>query len=276
MPVGSRAGCLDVRNAARGAAQGAQLECLKYLLNMYPGLVRRDSPMSAVCQSKAKPEAQVACLEFLQRCGCEWSADGKDMVESAGRPEVMRYCFERLRIRHWDDAMRESIARGSLKFEAECPMHSSWLTTFLAGGGEDMLQHMRELGVPFTIRTTRAAAGGGDVGALRWALNNGAPWDASTVRAVIVSSCKPSRVDREMSPDWLGCLRCLHEYARVVGFPKECRRPSGGAFAGILWKVSPGPTLAVLRYVCDHMVPAWATPLLESTAKKTGALAGGR
>eukprot|EP00884_Botryococcus_braunii_P018422 jgi/Botrbrau1/5263/Bobra.0172s0122.1 len=71
-----------------------------------------------------------------------------------------------------------------------------------------------------------------------------------------------------MCPDWLECLRCLHEHARAAGIPEKCRRPSERAFTGPSWGDSPGPPLAVLRYVCDDVGPAWATPLLESIAKK--------
>eukprot|EP00884_Botryococcus_braunii_P005788 jgi/Botrbrau1/1520/Bobra.0107s0008.1 len=303
-----RAGCLDVGAAADGAAKGVQLECLQYLLDLDPGLVHRPLLTFAVRWRAAKSEAQMACLEFLHHRGCQWSADGGEMVESAGSPEILRYCLERVRVRPWDKAMRRSIFRGSLDcmqllYEAGYEQHRSreakhhpavyvvmygmaqayLLLAISRSGvpdaqlldtvdavrfGEDRLRYARELGAPFTIETTNTAAAMGDVGALRYALKNGAPWDATTFEAVIAASRGPSRFDMEVCLDWLECLRCLHEHARAAGLPEKCSQPSERAFASFLWKGRPGPTPAVLRYVCNHMGPTWATPLLESTAQK--------
>eukprot|EP00884_Botryococcus_braunii_P005810 jgi/Botrbrau1/1522/Bobra.0107s0010.1 len=87
-------------------------------------------------------------------------------------------------------------------------------------GGEEMLRYVRELGVPFAIRTTYRAGKVGNVGALRYALKNGAPCGATTFEAVIAFSCRPSQDDTKLCPDWMECLRCLHEHARAAGFPK--------------------------------------------------------
>eukprot|EP00884_Botryococcus_braunii_P021970 jgi/Botrbrau1/8457/Bobra.0237s0074.1 len=308
-----RAGCLRVELAAAGAAWGARLECLQYLMDLDPGLV--DEPLLVSAVREGKPEAQIACLEFLQHRGCQWSAEGLEVTFSARTPEVLRYCLARVRDWHWDRAMFYAITGGSLEcmqllYNAGYEEHRSRkaschpavylieegaksvsrhtagaclsLAVSLSGApdaqlldtagavrwGEDMLRYVRELGAPFSIRTTNTAAREGDVGALRYSLKNGAPWGASTFQAVMAVTCRPSQVNTEMCPDWLECLRCLHEHARAAGFPKRCRRPSKGAFSGRSWGESSGPTLAVLRYVCDHMGPAWAAPLLKSTAEK--------
>eukprot|EP00884_Botryococcus_braunii_P018384 jgi/Botrbrau1/5229/Bobra.0172s0092.1 len=308
-----RAGCLDVVKAVHGAALKAQLECLKYLLDLDPALVHQPFLAILLCLNEAKPETQVSSLECLLHHGFQWSADGHQ-ISAADSQGVLRYCLERLPVKAWDSAMLFSVKRGSpesmqLLYDAGYEQHRSrepsrhpavyvveqvmYLprrtareclslavsrsgvpdvrhldTACAVQWGEDILRYVREAGVPFTIETTNAAARKGNVGALRYALENRAPWDATTFAAVITFSCRPSRVNTEMCPDWLECLRCLHEHSRAAGLPDKCGGPSEGAFAGPSWGDSPGPSLAVLRYVCDDVGPAWATPLLESTAKK--------
>eukprot|EP00884_Botryococcus_braunii_P003053 jgi/Botrbrau1/12749/Bobra.67_1s0108.1 len=323
-----RAGCLDVEAAADGAAEGAQLECLQYLLDLEPRLVNRPLLTSAAYTKEAKPEAQLACLEFLQRCGCQWSPGGREIVASTGSPEVLRYCLQRVRVRPWDEAMLSAIFRSNSEcmqvlYDAGYEQHRSrdpslhpavivnkWgmglsRTTAkacfslavnrsglpdvqlldsaaAAQWGEDLLRYVHGLGVPFSIGfgcTTNTAAGTGNVGALRYALQSGAPWDAGTFECAIAGSCHPdpSRFDADMGPGCLECLKCLHEFARAAGFPEKSWRPSKGAFASHFWPYTPGPTLEVLQYVCDHMGPTWAAPLLVVTAQiLTGWALGGR
>eukprot|EP00884_Botryococcus_braunii_P005765 jgi/Botrbrau1/1518/Bobra.0107s0006.1 len=110
-----RAGCLDVEKAATGAICGAHLECLQYLLDLDPGLVHQPLLTRVVWRSEDWPEARVALLEFLQHRGCQWSADGEDMVQSTGSPAVLRYCLKWVPVRPWDEAMCRSILKGSLE-----------------------------------------------------------------------------------------------------------------------------------------------------------------
>eukprot|EP00884_Botryococcus_braunii_P005287 jgi/Botrbrau1/1475/Bobra.178_3s0031.1 len=296
-----RAGCLDVVEAADGAARGAQLDCLQYLLDLHPRLLDNWHLLtSALLGRELKTEVLVACLEFLLLRGCPWSARGLQMAVSAMR---------------WDDAMRQSVISGSPAcmqllydagyeqrrsrkawdhpavyivkygvFGSRCTAQACWLLAISGSGvpeawlldtasvawvGEDMLRNVRELGAPFSIRTANTAAATGNVGALRYALEHGAPWDATTFEAVIAASCKPASPGMDgMCPDWLECLKCLHEHARASGFPDKSRQPPRGAFAGHAWEASPEPSLGVLQHVCDHMGPAWAIPLLESAAQK--------
>lgn len=123
-----------------------------------------------------------------------------------------------------------------------------------AAGGEDMLSYVHaELGVALDVRATHGAARGGHVGALRYALEHGAPWqDIRTFEAAVVA-------------DSLACLRLLHEYAFQVGYP-------AGFFDAPNIHVTPPParSLGVLRYVRETMRGSagsdWADRVLGSTA----------
>jgi hypothetical protein len=79
-------------------------------IRIYPGLVHLPLLQSVVGVGEGKPEAQVACLEFLRHRGCQCSANGQELVWSAGQPEVLRYCPERVLVRRWDDVMDVAIA----------------------------------------------------------------------------------------------------------------------------------------------------------------------
>eukprot|EP00884_Botryococcus_braunii_P007958 jgi/Botrbrau1/17163/Bobra.0157s0057.1 len=227
--------------------------------------VRQPLLKSAAFLGEAKPEAQVACLEFLQHRGCQCSADGREMVVSAESPEVPRCCFERVRVQPWDNAMHFAVTSNSLAcmqllYDAGYEQHSSrdahhqpavyainrgrlfsphaaqaglLLAVSRSGvpdapllntarairGSDDVLRFVRGLG--FTIQITNTAAEIGNAGALRYALENGAPSGATTFGAAYAASCRPSQVNREMCLDCLECLRCLHEHARAAGFPKK-------------------------------------------------------
>eukprot|EP00884_Botryococcus_braunii_P013442 jgi/Botrbrau1/22099/Bobra.0206s0025.1 len=116
-----RAGCLVGKRAAldeafNTAAMTAEVECLKYLLGLSPHRVGRYLLAFAAWGRGATPGAIIDCMEFLQRSGCRWSAKGWEIEVAAGggRPEVLQYCLERVRVRQcWQKAMRMAFVSGS-------------------------------------------------------------------------------------------------------------------------------------------------------------------
>eukprot|EP00884_Botryococcus_braunii_P013828 jgi/Botrbrau1/22446/Bobra.0091s0048.1 len=306
-----RAGVLRLDWVADCAAATAQLECLKYLLDLDPDLVKQPRLESAAsgpkaCDWKTDDGTSVACLEFLQRAGCQWS-DGfyaeLMLISALERPQVLRYCLENMENFPWNivtwQCSRCSLECLQLLYDAGYEQHRlqapeahpgfaalrrartgpaaldclpvlqlavRWSGAPDAGlfdmvdvvrAGVDVLRYVRELGAPFSIDATNVAALDGLQAELQYMLENGAPWDASTFEEAI----------------WYGlslpCLRCLLVHARTAGCPERYQRPPERAFA---WKGRPRdiqmlPSLEVLQYVFHHMGPAWADPLLESTAR---------
>eukprot|EP00884_Botryococcus_braunii_P021265 jgi/Botrbrau1/7822/Bobra.9_2s0003.1 len=314
-----RAGCLDCFHAATGAAEGAQLECLQYLLDLDPSLVELPLLSYTVRGREASPGTIMDCLEFLQGRGCQWSADGSEMKAAAwtGRGEVLQYCLERGQGRGWQEAMHTALSYGSLEcmqvlydngYERhrlqhgwrhpaaaalrygrekpngkvlEClrlavqrsgkvdPKELSTHGAFCAG--DDVLRYVIELGAPLEESgVAKFAAAEGRVELLRDVLAKGAPLTTEAFECAITAN----KLRRGFGCDkygwagsgrWLECLQCLCEHARAAGFPEGCGRPSEIAFAGQDWEF-PVPSLAVLQYVCDHMGPTWAAPVVQATA----------
>eukprot|EP00884_Botryococcus_braunii_P007442 jgi/Botrbrau1/1669/Bobra.116_2s0013.1 len=127
---------------------------------------------------------------------------------------------------------------------------------------------MIELGAPLKESGVAAlVAAEGRVELLRDVLAKGAPVTTKAFEFAITA--KNGRLE---------CLQCLCEHAHAAGLPEGWGRPSDSAFAGCEWEQSPGPSLPVLQYVCDHMGPTWADPAVQATARKLAgwALEGGK
>jgi hypothetical protein len=117
-----------------------------------------------------------------------------------------------------------------------------------AKGGVEMLQYVQELGWMFNGETTATAASIGDLEALRYLHKSGAPWDSKTLAATLRT----------------GSLPCL-EYAHMHGCPQEDEE---NWEHWDYWEnvVEVAPSLPVLRYVCEHMDPAFAATALKYVA----------
>jgi hypothetical protein len=108
-------------------------------------------------------------------------------------------------------------------------------------GSVEMLQYMQELGCVLNENMAAWAASYGNLEALRYLYMSGAPWDSDTLVAAL----------------WADCLPCL-EYAHMHGCPQEDEAIRE------LTKIA--PSLPVLRYVCEHMDPAFAAKVLKCAA----------
>lgn len=91
-------------------------------------------------------------------------------------------------------------------------------TASAAARGEAMLRYVHGLGGALNKWTVRVAARWGQVGALRYAVQNGAPWDRSTLVAAVEG-------------DSLDCLRYTHE----AGCPLHL--PSRAPFRAAAWSL---------------------------------------
>eukprot|EP00884_Botryococcus_braunii_P005616 jgi/Botrbrau1/15055/Bobra.118_2s0003.1 len=113
------------------------------------------------------------------------------------------------------------------------------------------------MGVPFHPDTAADAAAAGRHESLRYALDNGAPWDAKMVIKAFVSGS-------------VECLKCAHLHACKVRGRDELEallEEAGGPTKSDLKSFN----LEVLRYVCEHMDADWAQKVLSATAEAIAA-----
>lgn len=112
-----RDGGIHSYEAAAAAALSARVEVLEYLLEVDPGLVREPLLGWVAYGSEHRPDDRLACLEFRQGAGCQWSAEGEEMLDAAraGCPEVLRYCVGRVRVRPWKQDMELALVNSSLE-----------------------------------------------------------------------------------------------------------------------------------------------------------------
>jgi hypothetical protein len=111
-------------------------------------------------------------------------------------------------------------------------------------GGVEVLRYVRELGGVFGEEVAEASALLGDLEALKYARSCGGPWNDTTLGAAIVG-------------DSLECLRHAHENGCPLDFDGD-RRLEDVVHAG-------ASSMAVLRYVCEHMDPTWVDAVLRCT-----------
>eukprot|EP00884_Botryococcus_braunii_P021882 jgi/Botrbrau1/8378/Bobra.0237s0001.1 len=110
-----RAGCLNLKRAVKGAAKRAQVESLKYLLDLDPNLMRKPLLLwTSECRT-GPPEAIMDCMDFLQGAGCQWSGDGEELLCAVSSGvEVLQYCLERVRVCPLGRAMQRASFQGRL------------------------------------------------------------------------------------------------------------------------------------------------------------------
>jgi hypothetical protein len=113
--------------------------------------------------------------------------------------------------------------------------------------GVEMLQYVQELGCVFNGDTLASAASFGNLEALRYLHKSGAPWNSKTLVGAL----------------WAGSLPCL-EYAHMHGCPQEDEEDWEDRDYWV--DEFTAPMLPVLRYVCDHMDPAFAAKVLKYIA----------
>lgn len=149
-----------------------------------------------------------------------------------------------------------------------------------AKAGKDILKYVHcELGAELDVRATQGAARAGQVGALKYALEQGAPWqdifkfvfDAAIFKFVFFKFV----FDAAVRADSMACLRALHKFALQHGYPyrffDDLPYAAGAANDS---RPPPARSLAVLQYVQETIRGAvneggdcaWADQVLQSTA----------
>jgi hypothetical protein len=255
--------------------------CLQYMVDL-----GRRLGADLACEdlmTKAAKSGSLEALKVIHEAGCKWTSGVPHVIAWSGDPAVLRYALDIAQPCSWDDIMDIAISSGNVECvkvlydkgyeqlrrnESRCTHPAVWaiwqgqqeILRFVVDrsgpppgiarygdiavrGGVEMLQYVRELGCVFDERTTEAAAEAGDVEALRYAHITGAPWNVRTLVAALEA-------------DSLPCL----QYANMHGCPQEGVE---NFWSGRIQTRS----LPILRYVSEHMDPAWAASLQENTAR---------
>jgi hypothetical protein len=199
-----------------------------------------------------------------------------------GYPDALRAALDQKELQSWDFIMSEAVRSGSLDcvkvlydkgyeqrrstepnlhlavfavldLELEVlrfvvdrsgpPQAGMLCGAYAVGGGMEVLRYVWELGGVFDEWATETAARQGDLEALQYLHMNGAPWDSGTLSAAVMA-------------DSLPCL----QYAHMHACPQEVHVAWG-------FHQLQARSLPVLRHVCEHMDPAFASKTLEYTAK---------
>lgn len=219
---------------------GPCADAVRYWLPFAAG----DALLLALMRTAVKMDAP-ECMEALYQGGYHSRA-----------PQVPRYRHPAiLAVENKSLACLEKAVEGSGP-----PNVADWNMEDVAAGGLAMLQyvHVQLKGKlatsPSDFSTTLGAAGAGDPRALQYALDRGAPWQDVRV------------FDAAVKADSLACLRCLHQIARVGGYPK--------IIAGAVNPRIPPParSLAVLLFTLETVLNSdghpWAAGVVSATINK--------
>eukprot|EP00884_Botryococcus_braunii_P022367 jgi/Botrbrau1/8814/Bobra.0335s0004.1 len=253
-----RAGCLDLKVAVKCAADAAQVESLKYLLDLDPNLVQE--PL-LLWTSKAFTEHAgpiIDCMEFLEEAGCQWSGDAEELswAASSGWVELLQYCFERVRVCPLDKAMK----RASWDSHLDC-MQKLYDYGYEQQRSRDPNSHPAEE----VISWAHADGSQDQLECLRLAVRQSGkpnPQELSTYKALLCGDevlryvCELGAVFDERTTNFAaagGRVEAL-QYALANGAPWgtktfECAIMGQEYFS---WKAPPGGSLECLRCLHEH------------------------
>jgi hypothetical protein len=276
--------CRDRFQDWRKAAFGTKIrdnavppECVRYMVDL--GLREGEN---LACQDLMMLAAESRSLEHLivtHEAGCTWTWNVVQAVAKSCDPDILRYALDHMELSDWETLMDSSGSlecvkvlydKGYEQLRCKYPDKHPALNAVWSGqleilkfvvdrsgrpqaeelssagavkGGVEMMQYVREeLGCVFNARTTEAAAYRGDLEALQYAHTSGAPWDFKTLTAAVRGAS----------------VACL-EYAHTNGCPQDVEDDPSDPIKT--------RSLPILRYVSEHMDPAFASKLLENTAK---------
>eukprot|EP00884_Botryococcus_braunii_P011271 jgi/Botrbrau1/20144/Bobra.0173s0046.1 len=275
---------VDWQPAARGAAWGGHLECLKLALEKG---ARVESDL--LCDAAAGGNLDI--LAYLDEAGCTWTGEEAVFAVEAGDPEVLAFCLRHAQPQDaidWHCAMLCAMRAKSLECvqllydygyeqhrsreprehpallavqdgNVAClrlavqrsgqPDHEPWPTEVAARSGEDMLRCVWEMGGRISKDTALEGIHASQVGALRFAFQVGAPCTMEMIRAAIAAN----------SPE---CLRCVCEQVRVVGLPQGYDKPATG-----YWNVPRDLDPAIVQYIANDVDPLLSHPVMVATAE---------
>eukprot|EP00884_Botryococcus_braunii_P014235 jgi/Botrbrau1/22812/Bobra.0132s0136.1 len=264
--------CLHAYRAALAAAENGHLRCLQWAMrsrNLAPG---RD------LLEAASAAGSLECVQYLEFC---WR--GRERwrwyAHHATEPQVLAVGLKRLPRYAWDSVMESQVFSGqhhcmelmySRGYQVgerqiykaiiamaccrlEClkvvvkysgvPPRELLDMAVAAKAGEAMLRYVHELGGTIKFETALAAAEAGQAGALRYALNQGAPNHMGAIEAAFRGGSSE-------------CLQLLHEHPRMPQVAEHAAEldEEMNRWREKYWgRDLPRPTLEVLRYMCEHM-----------------------
>eukprot|EP00884_Botryococcus_braunii_P011703 jgi/Botrbrau1/20533/Bobra.145_2s0082.1 len=281
------AGHTDVVAAAEGAARAGQLQILQNLVDLDPGLLQHKNIFNFAARSGSLACLEFLEQAGCMWEGDEAVAAASSKSLEALR-YCLRRSREQLQGRDWNDAMSGAIFSRSpdcmqalYDYGYLCPaaesddhparlaiMYNSWaclrLAVKLSGPpklsqvarsagmeGEVILQFVHGLGATLDSEVTECAASAGQAGALRYALQHGAPLSLRTFGAAVEGES-------------VECLKCAFEHGLAVGFPADYHQPTSDPFLPWMfpYRRLAAPSLRMLRYVCEVMRPPWVQRIL--------------
>jgi hypothetical protein len=243
----------------RSAAVGGQVDCLRRLLSLGAQWQGDEDEQAAMSGNAAALEV---CLVGLG-ARCNWDSA---MIEATKLQslECMQalYRFGYEQRRSLDGSFHPVVlaVSGGCVQCVEYALDRSGMpsvehldTAEAARAGKEMLQKVWEIGalhgLAFHPDTALEAARMGHVGALRYALQQGAPLDLMTFKISIQNGFEE-------------CLECAHKHATKKGFPEGYSDPL------TLWDLWPETDdVAVLKYVFAHMGSLWTNAVAGCTAE---------
>lgn len=150
-------GCPWNHRVCRGAAQNGHLHILKYAH-------QQGCPWTPQTCSAAARGGHLACLVYAHQQGCDWDETTCNAVATFGRLDILRFAHEN-----------------------GCPISSETGAAAAANGHLKVLQYLVDRGGCEILdeSVSEAAAEGGHLSVLVWAIRSGCPWDAGAVEAAI-------------------------------------------------------------------------------------------
>eukprot|EP00884_Botryococcus_braunii_P008602 jgi/Botrbrau1/17743/Bobra.0127s0008.1 len=283
-----RAGYLDMSLAAVPAACAGQLQILRNIVDQDQGVLQYSYLFDFAAQSGSLACLEFLEGAGCRWEGHKQPVLAAGSRSSEALRYCLQRSHEQLQERDWDDAMLQAVCSGSpdcmqalydygyqlraaerygyparlairvnslpclhlaLKLSGS-PQLQSQDVQAAAKGGEEMLKFVHGLGGTLNSEVAECAASAGQVGALRYALEQGAPLSMGTFGAA-------------MDRGSVECLKCAFEHGLTFGFPADYEQPPSNPFSQ--HAVVP-PSFRMLRYVCEVMCPSWVQQLLSYAA----------
>eukprot|EP00884_Botryococcus_braunii_P002185 jgi/Botrbrau1/11968/Bobra.0115s0004.1 len=233
-----RAGCPWAGDELISAAGSGSLVAVRYCLQRCGDNLQSSVLESAMCQAiKARsPE----CMQALYDCGYLFPAAERDYHPALNA--IMHGSSECLPL--------------AIQFAGR-PQFREGFVAWAAGRGEEMLQLVHGLWGKLESYVAEQAASAGQVGALRYALQHGAPLSMITFGAAVEGGS-------------VECLKCAFEHGLAFGFRADHSQSLGHFLrsARLSRRHSEPVTLrfGMLRYICEVMGHDWVQQFLPHAA----------
>ena len=187
------------------AAQGGNVECLRYLNEQVPGC-----SMSELVTAAAAAKGSLECLIYAHTQGIPIHSLSCIEAASKGHVECLVYAHEHGPAEGWNSRVCTAAAsNGKIEclvyaHEHGCPWDEDTCCWAARYGYLECLKYAHDHGCPWNVETCQAAAVLGHLECLKYAHEHGCPWDASTCQTAARA----------------GQFECL-KYAHENGCPRD-------------------------------------------------------